>query len=132
MVEMVEMKAGMEELFSGLMNLKNEKEQLNNQIRVLNERIEAMEFDLIEAMEFEALESFKTSVGTCSLSVKLIPGIMPEGKEDFYKWAVEHERFDFLQSRLSPAPIIEMFDETNTLPDGISLYTRKTINTRRK
>lgn len=113
-----------------LLKHKNLKDDLNSQLRDVNGEIAELEKKLIAEMTESNLQSIKTANGTASIKIRVVPQI--NDKQAFYIYAVENRRFDFLQSRLSPAPIMEMFEQFNSLPAGIDLFTQTTINIRRK
>lgn len=108
--------------------LKSKKDKLNLELKSINAKLEEIQDDIINEMDNEGLFEAKSKLGKVFRKVKVIPQI--QNKELFFTWAVRNKRFDMLQSRVSPAPIIEMLEEENELPDGISTFTKQILNKR--
>ncbi len=108
--------------------LREEKRGYESKIKDINKNYQLVEERLIEIMEENGLEQVKGQRASASLSVKPYPQV--KDKEAFYNWALQGGRFEFLQARVNSAPVIEMLENENELPDGIELFTKKRINLR--
>lgn len=117
------------ELAKQLFQAKEVKADLNNRLKSINEIIKSAEKDLADAMDEAKLDKFSSEHGTISKKVELYPQV--EDWEDFLKWTVENNRFDFVQRRVNSAPFKEFFDQNSYFPDGLDSYEKLTISTRK-
>ena len=110
--------------------IRDEKDAINAQLKEINEQQEDVELQIIADMEQSGLSKTETSRGSISVAVGMYPEI--EDKESFYRWVIANNRWDMVQKRISRGPVLELFETKNILPDGVSTYTKQTINMRRK
>lgn len=59
---------------------------------------------------------------------KRIPILMAEGWGGFTSWMNKHDRFDFIQKRLSEKPIMEFEGEMKRLPPGLEIMNNKKLS----
>lgn len=85
---------------------------------------------LIERMEFDAVDRVESSRGSATKKINTFASV--KDKEAFTRWVTRRGKFEMLQSRCSPAAVLEYFEEKNKLPDGIETYSQAVLNTRRK
>jgi len=110
--------------------IRDAKDAINAQLKEINEQQEYVELQIIADMEQSGLSKTETSRGSISVAVGMYPEI--EDKESFYRWVIANNRWDMVQKRISRGPVLELFETKNILPDGVSTYTKQTINMRRK
>ena len=113
-----------------LFDLRSAKNALAEQIKALNIQIEELTLSIIDDMKEAGIDTARSDKGSVFFKISIYPQI--DDKESFVKWVVQHDRYDMLQKRVSPGPILEMFDKENKLPKGISTYIKEDLNVRSK
>lgn len=117
-------------LISQIAELRDEKDTLNEQLKEINKYLAEAEAKLLRLMDESDLEKVSTDAATAS--TKSVNFWKISDKEAFYKWAVNNDRFEMLQSRINSAPANQMFEESNQIPEGTEVTTGLKLNFRRK
>ena len=117
-------------LIDAMQWLREHKQKLNEQIKEINKEIEQLEQIMINKMNEEGIEKASGHLATASKKVDIYPSV--KSTEDFYKWIVENGRFEFAQARVNAAPVREMYQNENTLPPGVEVFTKEKILLRKK
>lgn len=117
------------ELIDELFRLRNEKDDINGQLKTINEQISSVEYSIITAMEEQGIQQTRTGAGSVSMKVEMYPQV--EDLHELVAWAYHNGRADILQKRVASGVFKEIFEDTGMFPEGIKTYEKKTLNVRR-
>ena len=124
----MEMKIG--EIIDKMQELRILKDEIRERQKAVNAEYGLLESKLVEMLDDAGLEKASGKLATASLKYEAYPQV--KDKDAMTRWAIAHDRIDIIQARVNAAPIREMFENENTLPDGVELFTKAKINFRRK
>ena len=124
-----------------LLKLKNEKSELEEDIKRVKQQIEIQQNKLIELMTEEEIQNFKDKNGvTFSLKTTIIPNVLAENKVALVE-ALKENGYEGLVKEEVNAQTFKSFvkeqgwETTEELPEYlqniVSLYEKTTIGTRR-
>ena len=113
-----------------LYEIKLKKEELNNQIKLLNEQYGFIEQKILD--EMSDLNTDRAGGFTASVTAKIETYPQVTNIEEFTKWVVENEAWEFVQKRVNKSPVVSMYEAENLLPNGIDIHTEPKLSLRKK
>ena len=127
------------ELADRLLDLRERKEKLSEQLKALNAEIEEVDRQLSELMLAEEIQSFVRSGRMFYLRTETYASAVSDRKAELIEWLKEHGLGDIVQetvhSRTLSATIKELMEESDELPDGleglINIHEKTTVGLRR-
>lgn len=127
--------SSLSELATELRELKDRKEELEEQLTAVKARTRAIEVhDLPEAMEDKEIDKFTVDgVGTVSVNTKVYSNIRKEDRERWYQWLRENGNADVIVDWVFPgtqnAFIKERIETGQDYPDfcNVSLIPTATL-----
>lgn len=119
--------AEISEYFSGL---KDEKAELEKQIKEINTKLEACSQILVERLEEDGITSFKTDLGT--FYIKDEPYSSVSDRPAFYSWVRENKLEDLftIHYQTMSGMVKERLENGEELPPGISVFMKSSIQRR--
>ncbi|NOY61010.1 MAG: hypothetical protein GXO75_19035 [Calditrichaeota bacterium] len=113
-----------------LYRLREERLRLQRQADEVKKQENVVKDELLELMQIEGITKAAGEIASISIGIDIYPRVVE--KQKFYRWAVENNRFDLLQSSVNKAPIKEMVELENELPPGVEVYTDWKVTSLRK
>ena len=113
-----------------LFQIREKKQQLQDQIKELNAEFETIEKDLVSTLEAQGLDKARGNLATASIAPMIVPTV--KDKEEMAKWAYENDRFDILQARISRGPAVELYTEENFIVPGTDVFTKTKLSITKK
>jgi hypothetical protein len=111
--------------------LLDEKDTLSQQLKALNKRISALDYEILQALESSGVDHVADENISVTRKVELMPKIVD--KLTFVKWCVENDMVDeLIQKRCNQAPFRAYVAEYGECPPGTDGYTLAKLNVRRK
>lgn len=111
-------------------NLREGKRNLREQEKKINEEMDKVNDEILSLMEIEELTSAAGDLATAHRKVDVYPRVVD--KEAFVGWLYTNKKFEFFHSKVNQAPVREMLENENKIPDGIETYNKSTILLRKK
>ncbi len=121
-----------------LRELKDRKEQLEDELKSVNGQIRALaEGKIPEYMEENEIEKFSvTGVGTVYVQQKVYANVKADDREAFFHWLREHGSADLIKETVHPSTLNafakEQLSEGKELPDVLDARLYPTATLRRK
>lgn len=113
-----------------LRRMKELKEQKNEDLKALNAAIELLERQILDEMEQDGIDKLSIKgVGTASMKIEDYPQV--KDMEALLNWCYENNRAGMIQKRISKQEFDSYYAETNSYPDGVDTYTKRTLSFRR-
>lgn len=126
------------ELADQLLELREEKEAVQAQLKQINQELEEVEAAMIKCMTQEECSGFKRGNRAFSLVVREYPGAVPECKEQLYAAMKEHgfEHLFTINTQTLSATVKELkANNEDVLPDWleglVGVYERTGISVRK-
>lgn len=115
-----------------LIDLKEANKRLDELKKINNKDIAVLNEEILQIMESEELNKCSTEFGSLTRKVEMYPSFNEDdgGSDAFFSWIAKTNAWEFIQRRINPAPVREMFTESGKLPPGISTYMKETLLTR--
>lgn len=110
-----------------MFQIRNEKRELEEQVKALNEEWEGIEARLLMLMDEQGSTRVANHQGTAILSETLVPQV--EDWESFIHWARDNDALHMIQRRVSSPAYREIIESGSSVP-GLSPYTKRTVNLR--
>ena len=117
-----------EELIKEFQEIKDKKQDLNKQLKKLNEEEAYIETTLIEALQAEGLQKASSDLATASLSHKSYPAIKDWDKA--LAFIVNGHR-ELLNKKINAAAYRELEEAGIEVP-GVKSFDKATLNFKRK
>ena len=108
--------------------LREEKRNLEAQVKVIDEKLAGNETDIIEIADEMGLDRFAVGKLTFSISSNVVGNV--EDWDAVHAYIKENDAFYLLQRRLSNAPYKEILDSGASLP-GVVPFTKRSLNMRK-
>ena len=105
-------------LVDDLQTLRDNKEQLEANMKSLNEALEEVERTLVDAMVTAELESLKRNGRTYSLRLETYASAKPEAKEDLFHALRNNNAGDLVQEQVNANSLRAFVKELKTNNDG--------------
>lgn len=121
-----------------LRDLKDRKEQLEDELKSVNGQIRALaEGKIPEYMEENEIEKFSvTGVGTVYVQQKVYANVKADDREAFFHWLRENGSADLIKETVHPSTLNafakEQLSEGKELPDVLDARLYPTATLRRK
>lgn len=109
--------------------LRDEKDELSEQVKEINKQIDELEWQVLQGMEENALDRMDCDRGSATRNVKLYPKIAD--KDEFLAYVFESGKTEMLVANVNQAAFRDHFETFNTYPDGVDAYEKATLNYRR-
>src|SRR5690606_20261911 len=127
------------ELADRLVDLKERKEQLSDELKKLNAEIEETDRQLAELMVSEEIQTFVRNGRTFYLRNEVYVSPVAERRDELIRWFKEHGLGDIVQETVHPrtlsATVKEMLEEDDELPEGLSelinIFEKTTVGLRK-
>lgn len=127
------------ELADRLLDLRERKEQLSEQLKAVNAEIEEVDRQLSELMLAEEIQSFVRSGRMFYLKTETYASAVSDRKAELIEWLKEHGLGDIVQETVHPrtlsATVKEMLEEDDELPEELSelvnIFEKTTVGLRR-
>lgn len=112
-----------DELAIQLRSVIDQMDETNAVLKELRKRKDSLLFGIQCAMEDAGIDSAKSNDAGLALTIRedLVAEYNPEKFEEIFKWCAEHNRYDFIQRRMSSAKIKEFVESGGGLPEGLTL-----------
>lgn len=123
-------KLTIEELGNMLYERREQIRELEAQKTAVQSEFETVEYIMIQKLQEAGLNSAGISRCTFSLKQEQYPQV--KDMDAFARWAVEHDKTEMIQKRISSAVFKEYFAATNELPDGVDTYDKMTLSMRKR
>jgi hypothetical protein len=117
------------DLINNFVEVKALKESLNEQIKECNEKLAAIEADIMEQMGNAGISQAASEKASCTMRQVTHPAITDW--DAFYKHVADTGEFELLHKRLSSAAFKERWAEGEAIP-GTSSSTGWELSVRRK
>lgn len=118
------------ELIDRMFEVRNKKYAQNDQIKILNEELKSLEDFILEQLDEQGLDKASGEKATASRSLKIYPSV--DNKELFLRWVVQNEKFEMIQSKCNAAPVRELLENENIIPEGVSTFDRMELSLRKR
>lgn len=105
-------------LVDDLQDLRNKKEQLEEELKTLNAMLEEVESTLVDAMVTAELESLKRNGRTYSLRVETFASAKPETKEELYQALRNNDAGDLVQEQVNAQSLRAFVKELKSNNEG--------------
>ena len=105
-------------LVDDLQDLRNKKEQLENDLKSINATLEEVEMTLVDAMVNAELESLKRNGKTYSLRVETYASAKPESKDDLFNALRNNDAGDLVQEQVNANSLRAYVKELKTNNEG--------------
>ena len=115
-----------------LRSIVDQCDDLNGQLATLKTERDAIERGLIGFSEQSGLTAFATEGMGITIREKLRAKYDPEKWDELMKWAAANDKTYLIQRRLSDTKVVELVENGEPLPDGLSLEPFSTVSYRRK
>ncbi len=112
-----------------LYGLKVELQKLNEESKIIKEKIAQYEVELIQHLETTGLDQVRTENATFSLSTSIQP--VAKDWEAIGQWIIENNAIHLLQRRISTIPYRELLDQGEEV-DGIEPFEKTVVKTRKR
>ncbi len=119
-------------MLTELRSIVDQSDALNDQLSALSERKREIERGLIAFSEDSGLTSFATEGMSITVKEKTRAKYDPERWEELVGWAVANDKTYLIQRRLTDAKVVDMVDNGEPLPEGLSLEPFAQVIYRRK
>lgn len=110
-----------------LFQIRNQKRELEEEIKALNEEWEGIEARLLMQMDEQGSTRVANTQGTAILSETLVPQV--EDWESFIHWARDNDALHMIQRRVSSPAYREIIESGQSVP-GLSPFTKRSVNLR--
>lgn len=110
-----------------LFQLRENKRQLEEQVKVIKDQIDAIELDTIAQMNTEGVSKATGKQATVSISQSVKPSV--EDWDLFYGFIKKNNYFHLLERRPSVTGCRELFETKGKIP-GVVPFTQVTLNMR--
>lgn len=110
-----------------LHTLREEKRELEKDVKSVADKIASMEIDLIAQMDKEGVTKSTGKFASVGISENSRPSV--ESWDDFYKYIKKHDAFHLLERRPSVAGCNELFEMKGKIP-GVVPYIQRRLNMR--
>ena len=120
----------MHDYFLELHNIKDQKEELERQLKEVNEKESYLEEIIISKMRSEGLEKASTQWG--SASIKSDTYVSISDFERFMNWCIENKRFELLVKEIKRKVWDEKFHSQGIEVPGTKQFEKDTITFRRR
>lgn len=127
----------LEELVSALRELKDRKEALEEDLKVVNKKISYYaDYLLPEVMEEQGLSSFKVpKIGSITLGEKVYASVKADNRGDFFEWLRATGNDALITEQVHPqtltAFVREQLQNGSELPDAVTFQVKKIATLRR-
>ena len=108
--------------------LREEKRNLEAQVKVIDEKLASNETDIIAIADEMGLDRFAVGKLTFSISSNVVGNV--EDWDAVHAYIKENDAFYLLQRRLSNAPYKEILDSGESLA-GVVPFTKRSLNMRK-
>lgn len=121
------------ELIDSLYILKNEKSKKRRELDEIDSRFKELKRCIMEQLELKELKltGAQGKLAKVSLTQKLSTAIESGHKEEFYRWIVKNNKFEYAQSSVNQAPVKEMLEKGEKIPEFISVHIYDDLNLRK-
>lgn len=114
---------------------KDWQDELNAKLAESRAKTDGLEHQIMAAMKEAGLDSDGSKVShnglTVTLRHKFRAAYAPEKWADIVRWAVATNNEHVIQRRLSDRPVLELVDNGEKLPDGLTVSTYDDLDFRR-
>lgn len=114
---------------------KDKQDELNAQLAASRKLSEELEHAIMDAMKNSGLDADGSKVShngmTVTLRHKFRAAYDPEKWPSILQWAVATHNEHVIQRRLSDKPVLELMDNGDALPDGLTVTTYDDLDFRR-
>lgn len=122
-----------EALLSELHSTMNEADDLNERLAVVKARRDQIERDLLAFHKTTGLTSFSgAGIGVTVDPSAMRAGYDPEKWNDLVNWCAATGNQHLIQRRLTDSRVIDLWETTGALPEGLKLESYTKISVRRK
>nr|PZN59543.1 MAG: hypothetical protein DIU58_17855 [Sphaerobacter thermophilus] len=136
---MTQTTATMFELADRLLDLRERKEQLSEQLKAVNAEIEEVDRQLAELMLSEEIQSFVRSGRMFYLKTETYVSASADRKPELIQWLKDHGLGDIVQETVHPrtlsATLKEMLEENDELPPDlaelVNVFEKTTVSLRK-
>lgn len=105
-------------LIDDLQDLRDKKEQLEDELKTINNTLEEVEATLIDAMVTAELESLKRNGRTYSLRVETFASAKPETKDELFEALRNNDAGELVQEQVNAQSLRAFVKELKTNNDG--------------
>lgn len=105
-------------LIDDLQDLRDKKEQLEIELKTINNTLEEVEANLIDAMVTSELESLKRNGRTYSLRVETFASAKPETKDELFEALRNNNAGELVQEQVNAQSLRAFVKELKTNNDG--------------
>ncbi len=108
--------------------LREQKRQLEEKIKKIQEQYNALQYKVIEEMELLGINSFKSELGSASVNEQIFFSI--EDHETLMKYVEKEHMMGILAKTLNQGACRELLKEKNVIPPGCKTASKTKINLR--
>ena len=105
-------------LIDDLQDLRNKKEQLETELKTINNTLEEVEATVVDAMVTAELESLKRNGHTYSLRVETFASAKPETKNELFEALRNNDAGELVQEQVNAQSLRAFVKELKTNNDG--------------
>lgn len=109
--------------------VREEKRELAEKIKALDEEYNALELQLIEIADEQGITKGDGKLANFTISESTVPQV--ENWDEFYRYIQKNKYWHLLERRPSITGCRELFDTKGAIP-GVQKFTRRRINLRNK
>jgi len=119
------------ELIDAYFKLREERRELNEQIRSINQDLEALKLAIIEKLDDSKLDMGRGHLATAAIQERVVPTL--KDFESFERFVYRHKALHLMETRISAKAFREMLEERGEVP-GVEPFTRRdlSVTVRRK
>lgn len=117
------------ELLEQYAQLLTKADQINAELREVKDKIKQTEFAILQQMDTVGVDKLATESISVTKKVELVPQVTQ--KEEFVRWCVENEMYEFLPSRCNAAPFRHFVEEYGEYPAGTDGYVKTSLRYRK-
>lgn len=123
----------LEQLVADYVSLRDKKGEVqakaSDLVAKLDQRLDALELDILSALNDAGVESARTRSGTAYKKVERKTSV--SGWNDFLPWIQATGNWHFLNHAANKTAVLEYLDEHEDLPPGITLRSRVGVSINR-
>ena len=114
-------------MIDGVHALREEKRDLEAQIKTIEARYTALEEQIMERFEEQGIDASRGTAASCSISTSVVGN--PTDWEAFCAFVKKKNYFHLFQRRMSDPALRELWEQNVTIP-GVEKFMKKKLNVR--